>query len=323
MKFKIKLNSFERAAGIFMVGAFALFVLALISIAIKQAWFEDVVYYETFYQHAEGLNPSTAVLVAGIKAGSVESVEIQENNWIHVIFSVKEKYAQRIRKDSQAQVVRQFIIGEKQINISLGSASAPYQPDGGRLEGQEAVELADLLSGHRMAPYLKTLESMFGYMSSLVEQMNQSAEKFDVIAIYKEVLPTLQQARDAFSRVKSLQAEFENMSSEVRTIRKDFLFSPDMKEMVRNTKSATHEIAALTQALNQLQPHLKQSITDLAKITPEMAKASPEFARITKESVKTLNEMVIVLKAMQKSWFLKGHVEDVKEEDRAPASKQP
>jgi chromosome segregation ATPase len=187
------------------------------------------------------------------------------------------------------------------------------------IKGEEYVELADLLSGRKMAPFLKVLESIFGYMSEIIDQLNSSAERFDMIGLTRELVPALRNGRDAFARVKNMQEQLELMNREIGTMRKEFFLSQNMKSLLGHANDAAAEFAVFTRTMNRLEPQLSRAMHDLAKITPEMAKASPEFARIAEDSIKTLREMIVTMKAMQKSWFLRDHVKDARDEERMPA----
>lgn len=326
MSLKFKFNSFERAVGLFTFGALCIFIVTVIGLAAKQAWFENNVPYYVIYKEADGINPGTAVHVGGIKAGTVEEVEIQSDNSIKIFVEVKQNYADRIRTDSEAQIIRPFVISDKVINITLGSAGAPYQRDGGLLKGSDGVDVMSLFSGQKLGPYLKTMESLLGFVTRLVEQINQTNENFNVVAVYSELLPTMLQAKDAFSRVQKIQKDIGIAADEIKTLRKDFFLTKDMKRLVRNANSATFEMAELTQALNTLQPEFKQMVKDISILTPEAVKASPALVRMASESIETLREMTVVLKAMQKSWLLEEHVESVRKsmrrKRRRPATKK-
>ena len=83
---KVKLTHYERIAGLFVLFAIIGCVVVAVSVAIKQGWFEDKVYFETTFENADGLHEGTVVQMAGLRAGSVSDVQLESNNTIKVTF---------------------------------------------------------------------------------------------------------------------------------------------------------------------------------------------------------------------------------------------
>jgi uncharacterized membrane-anchored protein YjiN (DUF445 family) len=61
---------------------------------------------------------------------------------------------------------------------------------------------------------------------------------------------------------------------------------------------------------------LEKLIDNMAVLTKELAKVGPEIPQMSRELVRTMKEAVIVLRALQKTWMLRGKAEQVREEDR-------
>jgi phospholipid/cholesterol/gamma-HCH transport system substrate-binding protein len=60
---------------------------------------------------------------------------------------------------------------------------------------------------------------------------------------------------------------------------------------------------------------------EFKKLTPAIAEIAPDLPRTTRRAVEALDETVVVLKAIQKSWFFRSNVKDVRQEEekRMPA----
>ena len=74
--------------------------------------------------------------------------------------------------------------------------------------------------------------------------------------------------------------------------------------------------------LSMLVSNLSELTAEFKKLTPAIGVVAPELPRVSKRAIEGLDELVITLKAMQKSFFLRGNVEDVKDEEakhREPA----
>jgi hypothetical protein len=59
---------------------------------------------------------------------------------------------------------------------------------------------------------------------------------------------------------------------------------------------------------------LGRIIDNVGVLAEQTGKIGPEIPQITRELTSTLREAVVVLKALQKTWLLKGKAEEVREE---------
>jgi len=95
------------------------------------------------------------------------------------------------------------------------------------------------------------------------------------------------------------------------------------KIFAKTDKISTEAVQAI-QGTNKL-------IADLQETTPLIKNMAKDMPTMSEKSLKAVNEAIVVLRAMQKSFFLKGNAEEVKKEiaeseaqkteNRAPASK--
>ena len=69
--------------------------------------------------------------------------------------------------------------------------------------------------------------------------------------------------------------------------------------------------------------NLGELTAEFKKLTPAIGVVAPELPRVSKRAIEGLDELVITLKALQKSFLLRGNVEDVKEEEMKRKMRQP
>jgi ABC-type transporter Mla subunit MlaD len=97
------------------------------------------------------------------------------------------------------------------------------------------------------------------------------------------------------ANISKLTAEMNHMLPDVVE------FSKNLPELGQNGARTMETVVQLSEEINKVMP-------SLLAVVPQLPEAS-------QKSVEALKEAVIVLKAMQKSWLLKGAVQDVKEEE--------
>ena len=166
---KVKFTKFERIAGIFILVAVTGVILTGVSAAIKQGWFEPKVYYTTTFENADGIHEGTLVQMSGLRAGEVDAVELESDNRIRVSFYILGKFQNRVRENSTVQLIRPFIIGERVLDLSVGSEQYAVIPAQGAIKSLETVDLMTLMSGKNMNTYLSKLGGILESMQVIMD----------------------------------------------------------------------------------------------------------------------------------------------------------
>lgn len=316
----VKLSRYERVAGIFLVGAIAGTIAATIGVAAKKGWFSRKVIYETYLDTAEGIHPGTMVQVSGLRAGEVSDVDLLSTEEVLVKFKVLEKFAQRVKSDSRIQVVRPFIIGEKVLDLSIGSDESEAVSEGGKVVSRPSVDLMDLVSGKRMNDFLTSISGAVDSFKILTQAISDPKRTQSFVR--------------TIDRIDPLVANMNAMSLGVTKVTKALNRHGRIEQVFAGLASLSKELETILPELSNEAPQLgKQlgqlvsSMTILAKefevLTPALREVAPDLPHTSRRAVEALDEAVVLLKAMQKSFFLRGSVKEVKEEEdsqRAPAS---
>nr|WP_295903519.1 MlaD family protein [uncultured Bdellovibrio sp.] len=313
----VKLNKFERVAGLFVMLAILGVILTALSAAIKQGWFEPKVRYTTTFENADGIHQGTLVQMSGLRAGAVETVELESDNRVRVGFYVLGKFQNRIRENSTVQLIRPFIIGERVLDLSVGTEQFEVIPAQSAVKSLETVDLMTLMSGKNMNSYLSKLG---GILESMQVIMDAFADKSRAESLVRVI-----------DRLDPLVKNLNTMSVEVIKLSKQATHDDGVQKLMGNLAITTKEINKILPELNEQNPDLAKDLAtmtqNLATVTkalgPAMQAVEPELPGASVRLVQALNETVVVLKAMQKSFFMRGSVREVKEEEgteRLPAN---
>lgn len=321
---KVKLSKYERIAGLFVLTAIVGFVVCMVGVAVKQGWLESRVEYYTQFHSGDGLHSGTVVQISGLTAGSIEDVELTSDNQVKVRVSILKKFENKIRKDSMAQLVRPFLIGDRVLDISVGSEAMPVLAVNELINSQENMDLMSLLSGKQMNQYLTTF-------SGMLENLKVLAEAF----IDKN---RTQAFVDMFDRMDPLLKNLNAMSVEVIKLSKQATHDDHLNVVLGNLATTTTELNKMLPAMNEKSPQLAQNMAKLVDnmaelsdqfkvVIPALAAVAPDLPHASKRAVEALDETVVLVKALQKSFLVRGNVEDVREKEakeakeREPASK--
>lgn len=318
---KIKFNLYERVAGLFVLVAVVGAIAATFIVAVKKGWFENKVHLMTNLTNADGVREGTIVQMAGLRAGRVNQVALKSNNEIMVKFEVSERFADRVRGDTIVRVIRPFIIGEKVLDISVGSESAPLLSENDTVKSEPTVDIMDLVSGKTLGPSLETMGKMMENLKFVAEALFDPERSKAIVQMFDDIRPLLKNANI--------------LTSEAATMVKKMNKKDQMVRMVTNLAEVTEELHKALPAITRESPQLASDLSKIAKnmavLTDEVSKtipmlkdAAPEIPRASRRAMEALDETVVTLKALQKSFLLRGNVMDVRKEestrDRAPAS---
>lgn len=320
---KIKFNHYERVAGLFVGAALVGSLAVTVGVALKKGWFSSKVEFQTTVENAEGLHEGTSVQVAGLRAGSVTSVELQSADEVLVRFKVLEKFHKRIRSDSHVQVIRPFIIGEKVLDITVGSESEPQIPAGGTITSVKSIDVMDLVSGRKLGPFLGTVEALSQNLRVLAEAFADPQRMKSFVSIFDRLDPlvtNLNKMAAGVTKVTDAATKKERIEILISNLT---LMASEMGKVI---PILAKEGPTMAEKLPQLVDNLAQLTEEFKKLTPAITAVAPELPRASQRAIEALDEAVITLKAMQKSFFLRGSVSDVKEEEekrnRQPASEK-
>jgi phospholipid/cholesterol/gamma-HCH transport system substrate-binding protein len=137
----------ELKVGLFLNLGLALVAIAIFVLGATQSFIAQKDAYLLFLHNAAGLQVGAKVLVAGIQAGSVESLDLSRSDGlVRVKIEVQRKYADAIRTDTTAELATEGLLGDKVIYINAGNPKNPVLPPGSRIRRGEAADLSKVVS---------------------------------------------------------------------------------------------------------------------------------------------------------------------------------
>ncbi len=135
-------------AGLFVAGGLFLAAVVIFLIGKEGRLFERHAIYRAAFDDVEGLNLDSPVRLGGLSVGHVSAITFSPDlgdKRIQVHMQISEKFAERIRADSVARIGSRGVLGDKVIDISLGSADSPRIPPGGEIPVGSSGDIASLL----------------------------------------------------------------------------------------------------------------------------------------------------------------------------------
>lgn len=308
-------SKYERVAGLFILVAIVGAVLSAVSVAVKQGWFEPKTHYTTTFENADGVHAGASVKMAGLNAGAIDEVELLADNRVKVSFHVLGKFRDRVRQDSKAALIRPFIIGDRVLEVTVGSETVPVVAEHAELQSEDTLDIMTVMSGKKMG-------QVFGKMS-------QVAENLQTVAVAFADKKRMNAIVSMFDRLDPMIANLNTMSVEVIKLSRQATRDEALGRTLAQAATLTRELNGIIPEINKENPDFGKNIgaltQSLGKMTVEMEKAlsevGPEGHSSARRAVEALNEATVLMKALQKSFFLRSNVREVREEEqqRLPA----
>lgn len=311
---KIRFNKFEKVAGLFVGIALLSCVVGMAAIAIKNGWLSMKVAYQAELESADGVHAGTIVQIAGLRVGSVTAVELESDDRVRVKFEVIERFSSKVRKDSVVQMYRPFILSEKVLEISVGSDAEPELAAGSVIPVVAAYDIMDFLSGKKMTTVLSSFDNLADSLRIVGQAFANKERTQSLVQMFDRLSPLVQNLNAmSVEVVKLTSAANKNRRAEVIV---DNLAKVSV-ELEKMLPAFNKEVPDVGIQLGQIVKNLNVLTTEFQKLTPAINAIAPELPRTSRRAVEALDETVVLLKAMQRSFLLRGKVEDVREEEKS------
>lgn len=316
---KIKFNRFERVAGIFVLIAFSGILAFGVAVAIQKGFFEKKVTLQTNLESADGVREGTVVTMQGLRIGQVESVELVSAHEVKVIFKMSQKYLDKVRADSVVRAVRPFIVGEKSLDITIGSSESQPVAELAMLKSVSTMDIMDLISGRTLGPSIEMFGRMAENLKFIAEAFVDPKRSQALVRMFDDLSPLLRNASSLTSEANGL----------LKAVNKDKQLVTVVNNLVAITTEVHKAMPEVTKHSPEMLGHLSKIARNMAVLTdelqktlPMMQKIAPEIPKASERALEALDETVVTLKALQKSFLLRGSAAEVREEEAKSRAKE-
>src|SRR5712692_6996946 len=133
--------------GAFILVALGAFLAIIYMLGAQARYFERKYDLVAEFSEVGGLIEGATVRLAGVQIGRVTRVELpsQPGGKVRVKLTITRRFADRIRRNSEARIVTQGLLGDKLVEITLGSADSPPLSPGEHLTAREPFEMGRVM----------------------------------------------------------------------------------------------------------------------------------------------------------------------------------
>ena len=188
----------EIKVGIFIAVGLGLIMTAILLLGGTESLFARKNRYTAHFQNVEGLISGAKVILGGVPVGTVDAISFDhKQRKIVVGISVDRSSADWIRTDSTVEIATQGVLGDKYLNLEMGTQDQPVLAAGSDIPSKTGKDLSQFLSkgdqlmislnniGTILERILKNFErdnrsdAFFKGISKSAENLSQASEKIN------------------------------------------------------------------------------------------------------------------------------------------------
>jgi phospholipid/cholesterol/gamma-HCH transport system substrate-binding protein len=188
----------ERAAklrvGIFVAAGVVAFIAVVYLLGARARLFETHATIHADFTEVGGLVEGATVRLAGVQIGRVRRVNLpsEPGGKVRVDMQIGKRFTDRVRKDSIARIDTQGLLGDKIIELTVGTPAAPPVRTGDVIAGRDPADF-----GQIVGQGAETVKNV----SALAESLRTTAEALGRSKLIEDTSATLGAARRAADEI--------------------------------------------------------------------------------------------------------------------------
>ncbi len=188
--------------GLFVLVSLVAFLAMIYALGARARLFEPRYTIHADFTEVAGLTPGATVRLAGVQIGRVTGVHLpsEPGGKVRVDLTIGRQFADRIRADSRARIETQGLLGDKIVEITVGTTRAAAVEAGQAIPTQEPVDIGRVLSQGA-----ETVRNV----TTLTQSLRETAEAFGRTRIIEDIAASTSAARRATDQLARIVEQAE------------------------------------------------------------------------------------------------------------------
>jgi len=333
----------EMITGVFVLVALAAAMLMVILLGSQQRIFEKRFRINAIFGTVSGLRAGAPVFVAGVNVGAVERLRFVPGDTyqptadeeggaapkpvgrvgkVEVLMDVEERFHDQIRADSIATIASVGLLGDKSIEISVGSVMQPVVQPGATLGSQDPLTLTEIID--QIEPIRDKLDKILGDIASATGNLTGEGTPISKsLQSMSNILEKVDKGEGTIGRLvnspeveNELAATLENaralLISAQSTVEQIRAATVDLPATMVSVRKVADEVAGLSVELRESARRFPQIVADMEVVAQNLKDASESFPLLAIGAQRGVREAPTVFDAAGKTIFLRGYVDQSK-----------
>ena len=163
-----RFKNLERKIGIFVVVALTGIVIAAVLFGLQKDFFTKKYSLNFSTDRGTGFLKGMPVKLSGFRVGRVTAISLNNMAKVDIGIEIDSDYGHWIRKDSTAKLVKEGLVGDSVIDISVGSPNQPQLKDNDSIIFVETKGLDEMAAeiAQKVKPVLIEISEILSYINN-------------------------------------------------------------------------------------------------------------------------------------------------------------
>lgn len=297
----------EKKIGLFVAAAVVGVLAVVFFIGADKDLFTQKYRLKFTVEKGTGFSRGMPVKLSGFRIGRINSISLNEMAMVDIEIQVGKKYQKWIKQDSVARLVKEGLVGDNIIEVSVGSPPSDVLKDGDIIKYEKTKGLEEVANdiADKVKPVLIEVKDIISYVNNPNGDIKQSMKNI------RELTRELRSSRekvdalltDSTLKVGHLSADAETLLKTAGD--KINAIGPVLEKVDRSMATVEQKLPQLLEKAVTTMDHLDRSSRNLEKISD---KALPKIPVLLNSAEETLQGADTVIKTLKDMWPLKSHL---------------
>lgn len=264
-----------------------------------------------------GFAKGMPVKLSGFHIGRIKDIRLNEQAMVDMDIEIDKKYQKWIKSDSVARLVKEGLVGDSVIEVSVGSAKAKVLKNGDTIAFEKSKGLEEVANdiAEKVKPVLLEVKEIISYINDpngdikqslgnikvLTQQLQGTREKVDTLLVSSK--------ENVGSLTKSSVDLLHNADAKVTAL------GPTLEKVDRSMANLEKSLPPLLQKVDASMDHLEQTTRQLQKTTEQTMPRVPKLVNKVEDVMEGADTVINAVKDM---WPVKNHVPPAEQRQFVP-----
>jgi phospholipid/cholesterol/gamma-HCH transport system substrate-binding protein len=286
----------EKMVGLFIVMTVSLALGIIVFIGRGQQWFKEKATYYIYFDEGYNLKPGSQVKLFNTWIGSVDKVELTNDNRVKITIKVFKDNADKIRSNSIATVDSPTIIGSEFIAITPGSPEQPAIPKGGVIRSKAKKNLGEYLKEFEVQKKIEDFGQLISDLKIILDRLKDpNGPLFSILYNIKDVTSKLRKGEGNLGRLVMQEDLYREVMMAIK----------DLREVSAGIKALSGRMAEGVQSLPDTMDTINDAIHKLDHVMSQLKTAMDRAPAMQRQLEDALTETNHILESVKKNFFIR------------------
>lgn len=300
----------RKKIAVFVVVAFAFLVVVVVLIGKENDLFSSKYELGFTVPKGTGFTRGMAVKLSGFRIGRLKSISLNESAQVDIVLQIARKYQKWIRRDSHVQLLKEGLVGETVVEVSVGSSSQPVLQENEKLtfiKTKGLDELADEIA-EKVKPVLNDVRDIISYVNDPQGDVKQSLRNINTLT---RGLETTREHAD--NLLVDVRADAKEVSAKLSTVLDDT--SRTVGKLEKPISELNRKLPSILEKVENTMENAENASGDLKAMTEQVRPKVPNLLEQTESAVEGANS---VLDAIKGIWPISSRIKKPDEKQLVP-----